>query len=68
MLTPTLFLLRQIFPLESFEEGAEFVEVLSRFFVASHGHRIKSAYAQTLTHLLLRVATVSRMLKRTFFK
>ncbi|PWN30459.1 hypothetical protein BDZ90DRAFT_225274 [Jaminaea rosea] len=45
-----------VFPMEHFEEGAEFLETISRFFVGAHGQRVKTAYAETLTHLILPVA------------
>lgn len=45
--------------MELFEEGADFVEILSRYFVGSHGQRLKTSYADALTHLLLPVAKVS---------
>lgn len=44
--------------MEAFEEGAEFVESLARWFMTCHGYRIKSAYAETLVHLMLPVAKV----------
>ena len=44
--------------MELFEEGADFVEILSRYFVGSHGQRLKTSYADALTHLLLPVAKV----------
>ncbi|KAN0063104.1 Cell morphogenesis protein PAG1 [Thecaphora frezii] len=45
-----------IYPLELFEEGAEFVEIISRHFANAHGTRIKTAYAEAFLHLLLPVA------------
>ncbi|CAO1630004.1 unnamed protein product [Sympodiomycopsis kandeliae] len=45
-----------VFPMEVFEEGAEFTETVARFFASAHGQRVKSAYAETLTHLILPVA------------
>ncbi|CAO1619226.1 unnamed protein product [Parajaminaea phylloscopi] len=45
-----------VFPMEQFEEGAEILEAVARFFADAHGHRVKWAYAQTLTHLILPVA------------
>lgn len=47
------------YPMELFEEGAEFLEVVAKHFVAAHGQRVKSAYAEALTHLVLPVARVS---------
>lgn len=46
----------QVYPMELFEEGAEFVDILSRYFAGAHGQRLKSAYADALIHLLLPVA------------
>ncbi|PWN23960.1 hypothetical protein BCV69DRAFT_279866 [Microstroma glucosiphilum] len=45
-----------VFPMETFEEGAEFLETIARFFAGAHGQRVKCAYAETLTHLILPVA------------
>ena len=45
-----------VYPMELFEEGAEFVEILPRHFANAHGFRIKSAYAEAFLHLLLPVA------------
>lgn len=45
-----------VFPMEQFEEGAEFLETISRFFAGAHGQRVKTAYAEALTHLILPVA------------
>ncbi|PWN94109.1 hypothetical protein FA10DRAFT_226487 [Acaromyces ingoldii] len=44
------------YPMELFEEGAEFLETVSRNYAAAHGQRLKYAYAETLTNLLLPVA------------
>ncbi|KAL0571892.1 Cell morphogenesis protein PAG1 [Marasmius crinis-equi] len=41
-----------VWPPEAFEEGAEFMESLSKSFVHAHGHRLKSAFAETLVHIL----------------
>ncbi|EPQ28778.1 uncharacterized protein PFL1_03581 [Pseudozyma flocculosa PF-1] len=45
-----------VYPMELFEEGAEFVEILSRHFANAHGTRIKTAYAESFVRLLLPVA------------
>lgn len=42
----------QVWPPEAFEEGAEFLESLSKAFVQAHGFRLKSAFADTLVQLL----------------
>lgn len=47
------------YPMELFEEGAEFLETVSRNYAAANGQRLKYAYAETLTSLLLPVAQVS---------
>lgn len=44
------------FPMELFEEGAEFLEIMARNFAAAHGQRLKSTYAESLAALLLPVA------------
>ncbi|KAJ7599265.1 cell morphogenesis N-terminal-domain-containing protein [Mycena floridula] len=42
----------KVWPPEAFEEGAEFLESLSKSFANAHGFRLKSAFAETLVHLL----------------
>ncbi|KAF8067774.1 cell morphogenesis N-terminal-domain-containing protein [Lyophyllum atratum] len=42
----------KVWPPESFEEGAEFLESLSMSFGHAHGLRLKTAFAETLTHIL----------------
>ncbi|MCO5589979.1 hypothetical protein L7F22_043948 [Adiantum nelumboides] len=44
------------FPMELFEEGAEFLEIMARNFAAAHGQRLKSTYAESLSALLMPVA------------
>lgn len=45
-----------VFPMEQFEEGAEILGTVGKFFAGAHGQRVKSAYAETLTQLILPVA------------
>ncbi|KAJ6497024.1 cell morphogenesis N-terminal-domain-containing protein [Mycena vitilis] len=42
----------KVWPPEAFEEGAEFLESLSKSFVQAHGFRLKTAFAETLVKLL----------------
>ncbi|KAG6831058.1 hypothetical protein H0H92_012981 [Tricholoma furcatifolium] len=42
----------KVWPPESFEEGAEFLESLSKSFGNAHGQRLKTVFAETLTHIL----------------
>ena len=42
----------RLWPPESFEEGAEFLESLSKAFEKAHGLRLKSTFAETLVGLL----------------
>ncbi|KAG6853412.1 hypothetical protein C0991_004643 [Blastosporella zonata] len=42
----------KVWPPESFEEGAEFLESLSKSFGNAHGLRLKTTFAETLTHIL----------------
>ncbi|KAJ7741597.1 cell morphogenesis N-terminal-domain-containing protein [Mycena maculata] len=42
----------KVWPPEAFEEGAEFLESLSKSFVQAHGLRLKTAFAETLVKLL----------------
>lgn len=54
--TATRYLSITPYPMELFEEGAEFFETMAKFFNNAHGQRIKSSYAEALTHLILPVA------------
>ncbi|KAF7304959.1 hypothetical protein MKEN_01210500 [Mycena kentingensis (nom. inval.)] len=42
----------KVWPPEAFEEGAEFMESLSKSFNQAHGFRLKSAFADTLVRIL----------------
>lgn len=42
----------KVWPPESFEEGAEFLESLSKSFENAHGYRLKLTFAETLVRLL----------------
>ncbi|KAF4581676.1 Cell morphoproteinsis protein PAG1 [Pleurotus pulmonarius] len=42
----------KVWPPETFEEGAEFLESLSKSFANAHGLRLKIAFAETLLHLI----------------
>ncbi|KAG9006543.1 Cell morphogenesis protein PAG1 [Tulasnella sp. JGI-2019a] len=42
----------KVYPSEAFEEGAEFVENLSKSFANAHGQRLKTTYAEVLTKVL----------------
>ena len=42
----------QVWPPESFEEGAEFLDSLSKSFDQAHGVRLKTVFAETLVHVL----------------
>lgn len=42
----------KVWPPESFEEGAEFLESLSKSFGNAHGLRLKSTFAETLVQML----------------
>lgn len=44
------------YPMDVFETGAEFLQVLARFFVHSHGYRIKRAFARVLHTIIEPVA------------
>ncbi|GAK62348.1 cell morphogenesis protein [Moesziomyces antarcticus] len=45
-----------IYPMELFEEGADFVDVLARHFAHCHGFRIKASFAEAFAYLMLPVA------------
>ncbi|KAK2461035.1 hypothetical protein APHAL10511_006976 [Amanita phalloides] len=42
----------KVWPPEAFEEGAEFLESLSKSFASAHGQRLKIAFAEILVQLL----------------
>ncbi|THU94717.1 hypothetical protein K435DRAFT_966750 [Dendrothele bispora CBS 962.96] len=42
----------KVWPSEAFEEGAEFMESLSKAFFNAHGFRLKSTFAETLVQVL----------------
>ncbi|TFK67599.1 hypothetical protein BDN72DRAFT_960915 [Pluteus cervinus] len=42
----------KVWPSEAFEEGAEFLEALSKSYTRAHGFRLKTAFAEALVHLL----------------
>ena len=44
------------YPMELFEEGAEFVDVLARHYAHCHGFRVKTGFAEAFAHLMLPVA------------
>ena len=48
----------KVWPPEAFEEGAEFMESLCKSFENAHGNRLKTAFAETLLHLMYSVAKV----------
>lgn len=48
----------QVWPSEAFEDGAEFLESLSKSFANTHGLRLKIAFAEALVQLLHPVGKV----------
>jgi hypothetical protein len=54
----------KIYPLEQFEEAAEFLEALADVFEAANGARVKLAMASTLTALLEPIIAVRVLLLR----
>lgn len=50
----------KVWPPEAFEEGAEFLESFSKSFVNAHGLRLKTAFAETLVHLLHPIGKVCK--------
>lgn len=46
------------YPLEKFEESAEFIQSLAKFFSASNNHTILFAYAEVLSSLILPLASL----------
>jgi hypothetical protein len=53
----------KVYPPEKFEEGAEFLESLCHAFENAHGFGLKTAFAETLTHLLHPIGKV-----RSYFR
>ncbi len=49
----------QVWPPESFEEGAEFMEALAKAFENAHGFRFKLSFMESLVELLHPVAKVT---------
>lgn len=47
-----------IYPLEKFEESAEFLQSITKFFSTSQNHSILIAYAKVLSNLILPLATL----------
>ncbi|KAK9476437.1 cell morphogenesis N-terminal-domain-containing protein [Lipomyces japonicus] len=45
-----------VYPMDAFEDSADFMESVSKFLVLSHGQRIKQAYCEVMNQLLLNVA------------
>ncbi|KAH9913944.1 cell morphogenesis protein N-terminal, partial [Amylocystis lapponica] len=54
------FRVDQVWPPEKFEEGAEFLESLSKSFENAHGNRLKTTYAETLVHILHPIAKTAQ--------
>ncbi|KAI0065268.1 hypothetical protein BV25DRAFT_1927987 [Artomyces pyxidatus] len=50
----------KVWPPESFEEGAEFMESLAKAFDNAHGFRFKLSFAETLVHLLHPIAKTAQ--------
>ena len=48
----------QVWPPEAFDECAEFLLSLSKSFENAHGFRLKTTFAETLTHLLHSIGKV----------
>lgn len=53
----------QVWPYESFEEGAEFMEPLAKAFASAHGLRLKTSFAEALVHML---HPISKVISSTF--
>ncbi|KIY63168.1 hypothetical protein CYLTODRAFT_494122 [Cylindrobasidium torrendii FP15055 ss-10] len=50
----------KVWPYETFEDGAEFLEELSRSYANAHGNKLKSAFAETLVHVLHPIAKTAQ--------
>jgi hypothetical protein len=53
----------KVWPPEAFEEGAEFMESLSKSFGNAHGLRLKTTFAETLLHLLHPIGKVASIFR-----
>ncbi|KAK9457532.1 cell morphogenesis N-terminal-domain-containing protein [Dipodascopsis uninucleata] len=47
-----------VYPMDCFEDSADFIKSVAKFFTRSHGQRIKQAYCEVLNQLLLSIAGV----------
>ncbi|KAJ8098254.1 cell morphogenesis N-terminal-domain-containing protein [Lipomyces tetrasporus] len=52
------YLKLKVYPMDAFEDSADFMESISKFFAMSHGQRIKQAYCDVMNQLLLSIAGV----------
>ncbi|KAK9314481.1 cell morphogenesis N-terminal-domain-containing protein [Lipomyces starkeyi] len=52
------YLKLKVYPMDAFEDSADFFESISKFFSMSHGQRIKQAYCDVMNQLLLPIAGV----------
>ena len=53
--------LPQVYPPENFEEGAEFLDSLSKSFEHAHGSRLKTVFAEILVHMLHDIGKVRKL-------
>ena len=51
----------KVWPPEAFEDGAEFMESLSKVFENAHGLRLKTTFAETLLQVMHPIGKVSVM-------
>ncbi|KAK9369434.1 cell morphogenesis N-terminal-domain-containing protein [Lipomyces kononenkoae] len=52
------YLKLKVYPMDAFEDSADFFESISKFFALCHGQRIKQAYCDVINQLLLPIAGV----------
>ncbi|KAK9465367.1 cell morphogenesis N-terminal-domain-containing protein [Lipomyces arxii] len=52
------YLRLKVYPMDAFEDSADFMESISNFFILSHGQRVKQAYCDVINQLLLSIAGV----------
>jgi hypothetical protein len=56
----------RVWPPEAFEDGAEFMELLSKSFAHAHGYKLKCAFAETLTQVLHSIGKVRSSYSKTW--
>ncbi|KAK9449778.1 cell morphogenesis N-terminal-domain-containing protein [Limtongia smithiae] len=48
----------KVYPMDAFEETADFISSISKFFIQAHGQRVKQAYCEVMNQFFLSIAGV----------